>query len=391
MDDSQLKELTGAISSFKETQAKLETEVKESTKASAEDSKKALQTASDLAKDLEKIANRIVDIEQKTQANVMAGKTAPETLGSMVIKSDEFKAFASGSTQRMKISANTIIGQEGSPPQNSDTLVAPQRLPGIITSPQRLLRVSDVILRGVTGSNMVEYVREVAFTNNAAETAEGATKPESSITYELARAPVQTVAHWLKASKQVLEDNSALESYISTRLAYGVDFRIDKQLLQGDGVGQNLSGLLDTGNHTVFTPVTGENALDSINRAIYDIYEADGVPTAIIMNPTDWGGIERIKKGTGDVSYVIGNPSGMLGPTLWGLPVVVTNACPAGKFIVGAFDIAAQRWDRSGVTVEMFEQDDTNVQKNLLTIRAEARVALSVYLPGMITAGNVTL
>lgn len=386
-----VKQADEAIKAFKETNEKLTAELKQTVEANGKESAAALKAANELAEKIGGISANILDIEQRIAENVKAGKESVETLGQMVIKSDAYKEYAQGNTSKMKFQANTIIGQSGSPLENSDTIVAPQRLAGIVPGAFRMLRVSDILPQGTTTSNAVEYVRELAFTNNAAETNEGVKKPESSLTFELVNAPVKTIAHWLKASKQVLEDAPALQSYIDTRLRYGVEYRWDAQLLNGDGTSPNLSGLTDSGNYTAFTPLTGENALDSINRAIYAVYAADYAPTAIIMNPADWGAIERIKVSGSDNRYVVGNPTGVLGPVLWGLPVIVTNAMTQGKFMVAAFDIVAQVWNRSGTVVEMFEQDEDNVQKNLLTIRAEKRGALAVYRPASSRYGSLTL
>jgi HK97 family phage major capsid protein len=291
----------------------------------------------------------------------------PKSLGESFATSEEFKAFAEGRTSKARLEIkNTITGQSGSPASNSDTIVAPQRQVGIVAGAFRTLRIRDVMPSGTTSSNLVEYTRELAFTNAAAETAEGATKPEATLTFELVSAPVKTIAHWLKLSKQVMDDAPALASYVDTRLRYGVDLRIDQQLLNGNGSGQNIGGLAKSGNHTAFTP--------------------DYNATAIILNPADWGAIERTK--TTDEAYVFGAPQ-RLAPTLWGLPVVATNTMTQGKFMVGAFDMAAQVWNRQGTVVEMSESDDTNFQKNLVTVRAEARLALAIYRPVSIQYGSL--
>lgn len=352
--------------------------------------KDALDAANKAATEISALSTRIIEAEQKLADRVTQAKAAPKTLGQLVIETDAFKAFAVGTSNRarMEIQANTITGQTGSPPANSDVLVAPDRLPGIIPGAFRMLRVADVIPAGNTSSNMVEYTRELVFTNDAAETAEGDTKPESDITFELANAPVRTIAHWIKLSKQVREDAPALASYVDTRMRYGVELRIDTQLLTGNGTGQNLSGLLDGGNYTAFSPTAGETQLDSINRMVRLVDAADYNATVILLNPATWGDIERIKGD--DDHYVVGNPLSPIGPFLWGLPVVVTNAMPAGKAHVSAMPILAQQWNRSGTVVEMFEQDDTNVQKNLITVRAEARKALAIYRPASSRYGALT-
>ena len=39
----------------------------------------------------------------------------------------------------------------------------------------------------------------------------------------------------------------------------------------------------------------------------------------------------------------------------------------------------------------MSEADDTNFQKNLVTVRAEARLALAIYRPASIQYGSLTV
>mgnify|MGYP006935497072 FL=1 len=368
---------------------KKQSEIDAMLKSAGAESKSAVEAAEKAAKELKAMGDRLLEIEQKQAEGIKKGYEMPKSLGESFATSDEFKAFAEGRTSKARLEVkNTITGQSGSPASNSDTIVAPQRQVGIVAGAFRNLRIRDIMPSGTTSSNLVEYTRELAFTNAAAETAEGATKPEATLTFELASAPVKTIAHWLKLSKQVMDDAPALASYVDTRLRYGVDLRIDQQLLNGNGSGQNIGGLAKAGNHTAFTPASGDNAIDSINRAIYLVAAADYNATAIILNPADWGAIERTK--TQDDAYVFGAPQ-RLAPTLWGLPVVATNTMTAGKFMVGAFDMAAQVWNRQGTVVEMSEADDTNFQKNLVTVRAEARLALAIYRPVSIQYGSLTV
>lgn len=368
---------------------KKQSEIDSMLKSAGAESKSAVEAAEKAAKELKAMGDRLLEIEQKQAEGIKKGYEMPKSLGESFATSDEFKAFAEGRTSKARLEVkNTITGQSGSPAANSDTIVAPQRQVGIVSGAFRTLRIRDVMPSGTTSSNLVEYTRELAFTNSAAETAEGATKPEAALTFELVSAPVKTIAHWLKLSKQVMDDAPALASYVDTRLRYGVDLRIDQQLLNGNGTGQNIGGLAKAGNHTAFTPSSGDNAIDSINRAIYAVAAADYNATAIILNPADWGAIERTK--TNDDAYVFGAPQ-KLAPTLWGLPVIATNTMTAGKFMVGAFDMAAQVWNRQGTVVEMSEADDTNFQKNLVTVRAEARLALAIYRPASIQYGNLTV
>ncbi|MFA5715684.1 MAG: phage major capsid protein, partial [Candidatus Paceibacterota bacterium] len=221
------------------------------------------------------------------------------------------------------------------------------------------------------------------------ETAEGAAKPESILTFQSYSAPVVTIAHWIKISKQILADAPALVAYIENRLRYGVDLREETQIVAGNGVGQNLIGMLTSPNYTAFTPVSGDTAIDSANRAIRALDAADYPANGIVMNPATWGAIERLKDE--NLSYLVGSPFGAIVPTLWGKPVALTSSMTADKLLVAAFDIAFLYLTRQETVVEMSESDDTNFQQNLVTIRAEKRGALGGLRPASVLYGDLTL
>lgn len=392
------KELKAGFEEFKQKNEQdleaIRNLVKESQNGTRESLQKAIDQADKAVKDIEDVSNRLVEAEQKLVDRIAAGKENPKSVGILIVENQQFKDFATGKTAKCRIEVpqlfgSTTTGQSGSPLANNDTLNPAHRLPGVIPGATRMLRVRDVIPQGETNSNAIEVTRESSFTNNAAETAEAATKPESDIVFELYSTPVKTIAHWLKVSTQVKDDAPQIVSHIETRLRYGVELREDQQLIAGNGTGQNLTGMTIAPNMTAFTPTSGDTALDTINRQKYVIAAADYMPTAIVLHPTDWGNIERAKDSQN--RYIIGDPHSALGPFLWGLPVIVTPSMTAGKLLIAAFDIAFQLWNRKATVVEMFEQDDKNAQQNLLTIRAEKRCALAGYRPASVRFGNLTV
>lgn len=341
---------------------------------------------------------RVNSLEQKAalRDNAGAGGNAVQrkTLGSAVVNSDEFKLLQTGKSRSISIEVkNTILGNvtgaDGGP------LVIPDRQPGIIPGAFRSLRVVEALPSGQTTSNMVEYTRELSYTNAAAETSEGEAKPESTLTFELAEAPVRTIATIIRTSKQILSDSAALQSYIDARLRYGVLLRLEQQVLNGNGTSPNISGMLHSGNFTAFVAHTGDNEFDSVNRAKYQVIAADLEADTVIMNPVDWGSMERRKTDTngggaylGAISAVSYVGTGISTPTLWGLRVVLSNSIGSGSFVVLASS-AVQVFEREGVTVQIFEQDADNVTKNLLTIRAEMRAALAIYRVAAIVSGTL--
>lgn len=264
--------------------------------------------------------------------------------------------------------------------------IAPSRLQGILPLPQRRLTVRDLLSQGRMDGNALEYVKETGFVNNAAPVAEGAAKPSSDMKLDLVTTSAKVIAHWMKASKQVLSDISQLGSIIDQRLLYGLAYVEEAQLLNGDGTGQNLAGIIPQAT-AYSAPITlsSPTSIDMIRLMHLQAALAEYPSTGTVMHPSDWAWIETLKDTTG--RYIIGNPQGGIAPTLWGLPVVATQAMTIDKVLVGAFRLGAQVFDRWDARVETgFVNDDFT--KNLVTILAEERLALAVYRPEAFIYGD---
>ena len=353
-------------------------------------SKEALEASKKATEELVSMAARVVELEQKAAEDVKRGTETLETLGMTFAKSEKLREFANGMVAKVSMESavsahafykNTIV--------NADATTAPDRQPGIIPGAFRQLKLRDLVPVGQTSLNVIETTRELAFTNNAAETAEGSAKPESDVTFELVTTNIRTIAHWLKMSKQVIADAPTVASYVDLRLAFGVEKRIDSQIINGDGNSPNLSGMTKSGNYTAFSPTTGESGIDSIARTLAAIEGSDYSGSGILLNPADFWAIRRLKGTTND-HYLYGDPTSVGQFTLWGIPVITSNALTAGKVIVADFQQAYFYWNRQGTIVQMFEQDDDNVQKNLVTLRGEARGALETRVPAAARYGNLT-
>ena len=219
----------------------------------------------------------------------------------------------------------------------------------------------------------MEYVKETGFTNNAAPVAEGAAKPYSDLTYDLASAPVRTIAHLFKASRQIMDDAPGLRSMIDGRARYGLRFVEENQLLNGSGTGQNIHGLVPQA--TAFAPAftdADQTGIDRLRLAILQVVLAEYPATAFVLNPIDWAKIELTKDAGGN--YIIGNPQGSLTPTLWNLPVVSTQAMAAGEFLTGAFSFAAQIFDRMDIEVLLSTENDKDFETNQIPSRGASGV-----------------
>lgn len=340
------------------------------------------QKLNSLSGSIEEVTARVLELEQQgtSQQDV---QNAVKSIGAQFTNSDAFDQFSTGNTTKasFEIQNNTVIG--------SDTTVAPDRKAGVISGISQPLRVLDVIPSGTTTSNSIEYVRELAFTNNAAEKAEGNTPySESDITFELVNAPVRNIGHFIYLSKQMVEDSSVITSYINGRLTYGVEMRKDYQALMGNAAGQNLSGLFHAGNYTpIAGAVTGHNQYINVRRAIAQVETNGYMVDAVFLNPLDCADIDLIK-GT-DEQFVSANPRMQNAKTLWGKPVVETSAMPVGKFLVSALAMSAQFTNRRNIMIEMTDANEDQFVKDMVTLKATARAAIEIYRPASSVGGDL--
>ncbi|AQQ67482.1 hypothetical protein Mag101_07395 [Microbulbifer agarilyticus] len=341
------------------------------------ENKSAMET---LNKQAEELQERLADVEQKMSAR--GDNEEPVlSMGEQIAKSADYESFIKGSSNKMTLEVkNTLIG--------NDSTVAPDRRTEIISGANRRLQVVSTMPNIPTSSNAVEYTRENVVVLNAAEVAEGSALPETNITYELVSTPVRTIGHWIKLSKEVIADAPALAAHVNTRLMYGAELRLDGQILNGNGTGNNLSGLGVSGNHTAFTAGAGSKPIENLRRAMGLVEASEYMPSAIFMNSADVVDLD-LEKGTDD-HFLAGNPRFVISATAWGLPVIKTNAVPPGKFFVGAFDMATALNMREGVSISMSESDDTNFTSNLVTVKADLRGALSIYRPAAVAYGDLT-
>lgn len=343
----------------------------------SEDTKSALEK---MGIDQREFADRLVKLEQQKSAQNDLPKQ-DDGYGEQFVKSAELAAFVKADARgrvRMDLK-NTVTNTIGN--------TFSERRPGIVEGAFRLFTIEDLLTKIPTSQPSIEWVRENVFTNAAAETAEGAQKPQSSITFTPGTMPVSTVAHWIKISRQLAMDNAALAAYINRRMVYGVNLRVENQLLVGNGVAPNINGLLNAGNFTAhgYTAATltaaglANNRFDLIGVAMGDAALADYPADTVILNTGDWWKLRLAKDSQG--RYLLGDPGSAAVPQLFGASVVASNAMTAGQVWIGNLAQAATLWIREGVTVEMSDSDENNFQLNLITIRAERRVALTVEKP----------
>lgn len=400
MLDTELeKQLEGLHAKLKAAGDEVKTTAEKALKLAEENGGKldaeVKKTADEVLIKHNELAARIGEIEQKMARRSEDGPQRAKTIGQTVTDHDDVKAFLARKSGRGSVSipVKAIISSLTTDADGSaGDLIVPQRRPGILGLPERRMTVRDLITPGRTTSNAIQYVKETGFTNNAATVTEtaGTAKAQSEIKFDIETTTVTTIAHWVLATKQILDDVPQLQSYIDGRLRYGLMYVEEGQLLNGGGTGTDLNGIYTqaTAYSAPITPSAAGNMtkIDIIRLAMLQALIAEYPSTGIVMHPSDWADIELTK--TDDGAYLFANPQNGSEPRLWRLPVVETQAMTIDKFLVGAFMLGAQVFDREDANVEISTEDSDNFRKNLVTIRAEERLALAVYRPEAFIRGD---
>lgn len=257
---------------------------------------------------------------------------------------------------------------------------------------QRPLTIVDLITRGNTGSDTVEYARVTGFTNNAAPIPEATTagaipdpdatntaglKPESGLALEKVTAAVKTIAHWLPATKRALSDAAQIRTLIDQFLRYGLEEALEDQIVTGDDAGENFEGILAVSGtqgqawdtDLLTTTRKARTLVRTVGRAR---------PTAFVFHPNDNERIDLLRNLNGD--FYFGGPTSNPSAPLWGLPRVESEAMPEGTGMVADWRMAVL-WDREEAAIQVSDSHADFFVRNLVAILAEMRAAFGVIRP----------
>lgn len=281
------------------------------------------------------------------------------------------KAFKGG----FKTVGDDIVDEASA---DNELLGAPQIIPGyqeVITGVHPyVLTVADLFSQGTASTNSIVFLRESLIDDDAYVVAEKASKPTSYIEFDKTTVPVEKLATLLQVSDEMLEDAPAVASYINSRLALFVKRAEEAYLLTK--LDDNVSATAAAGDLT-----GGTTRFDAIFAGIVDVRTNGGLePDAVILHPIDHAEM-TISKDAVNGQYFSGGPYVAPAQNPWGLRAVVTQAQTQNTGIVGAFREGAQVWRRGGLTVEATNSHGTNFALNVTAIRAEERLALTVYRP----------
>lgn len=354
----------------------------------------------------------------------MRGGMEQKSLGQMVVESEEFKAMISSGAPRMDRPFSLETSDLGSmvggrkdvytasgPVQQTRGFGSTQFDP-MVPRNYRTARVRDLFPVAGTSANLIDFFRVIGFGSTRLDLTSGAgmvreragndgisagnttfgLKPKSQLTFESAQAPVRTIAHYEVAHRNVLADEPQLQSVINNELLYGLRLEEDKQILKGDGTGENLLGLLNTPGIQVYSQANAagaatETKADALRRAATKAMLAYYQPSGYVLNPYDWEDIELTK--TSEGAYVIATNVAVGAQTqAWRQPVVESPAMDEGVFVTGAWGLGAQLYDRAQASIRIADQHADFFIRNAVAVLAEQRLAFAVKRPESFVKGT---
>jgi HK97 family phage major capsid protein len=360
------------------------------------------------------------DVEEDDEPQKPAGHARlakGKSLGHHFIGSSEYKELLSTApggqfTKQHRIQTRPVgydrllptVGEKalvtGASTTSGGAFVFPDILSGLqvgLTAFERPLMLRNLVTNGTTTSDTVEYVRLTGVTNSAAPTAEATTtsngtKPESALTAGKVTTPVRTIAHWIPITKRALSDAAQVLTLIDNFLQYGLEEELEDQMIGGDGTGENFTGLANTSG--IQTQAFDTNVLVSLRKAKTKVRTVGrSIPTGYAMNPVDVETLDLLTDN--QARFYFGGPSGGaatnggLTTPLWNLPVIETEAVPAGTAYVGDWRKCIL-WDREQSSITMSDSHANFFIQNLVAILAEMRAAFGVIQPNAFVQVDLT-
>ncbi|SHF50722.1 phage major capsid protein, HK97 family [Fodinibius roseus] len=329
----------------------------------------------ELREEIKTLKNRVDAAESKagrlnTGGNQISFKDQLQT--ELATKADNLRALKDGTGGRVNMQVKASI---------SDDAREGATLPGVHFDPDRTEHISMFLPQASTNGNSVPYLKETAYTDGTEGQTEGEVKGENNFTITQENASVETRASFISVPKQMLDDVSVLSSYLSRKMTSRILVDEDTQLLYGTGVSPQITGL--TLEAAGWSPVLNTASFydclaDASRQAEVLEYNTD----TILLHKNDyWKMATEKTSGSGEYLHPAGVRSGTQRLRVDGIRCAPTTAVAEGEFLVGDFTQGATYVSREGVNVRFFEQDSDNVQRNLVTVRAEQRIALAIHNP----------
>lgn len=234
--------------------------------------------------------------------------------------------------------------------------------------------VTDHLVTIPVNQTGYKYMEETTYTNNAAEVAEGGTYGEAVLALTERSQDVEKVGVWIPVTDEQLEDEPGAQAYVEARLQNMVRQRLDTQVLQGDGNTPNLLGTVNKAG--IQTQPKGSDSLIDAGYKAFTLIRTVGFaePSVVFLNAAAWQPVALLK--TADGIYIWGNPASGGPQSLWGVPIVQTQAAIAGTVVTGDYANYAFLGVKRGLDLQITNSHSDYFTSGKQAIRVDTRVVM---------------
>ncbi|MGW0562941.1 phage major capsid protein [Streptomyces sp. NPDC003016] len=333
-----------------------------------------------------------------------------KSLGDMFVESDAYKAAARADFKdrpfiRAEMEGKSIFSLSAGT-HTHQALGGVQDL-GITEAQRRKWHIRDLFPAAKTKNAVLLGIRETGWVNNAAQVAERRAAdgvsaptgldtdvfgraPRSKLKLEPVAFPIAEISHMLDGHKNILSDEPRLKQFINSRLIEGIKFAEDFDLLHSVGTdGTSLTGLFNTPGVQQYTGDPKDKFSIQMRRAMTKSLLAEYEPTGVVLSPTMWEHVEVETDDTGAFRVALQVAVGAQ-KKVWRVNVVETTAMPDGQYLLGAFGMGAQIYDRENVSVTVSSENSDNFERGVLTFRADERLGFEISRPESFVLGSWT-
>ena len=261
-----------------------------------------------------------------------------------------------------------------------DRSIAPQ--------PKRIAAEDFLSVATISG-NAVTYFKQGAFETNSGigTTAQNSKKPQGSTAFTGTTLALSKIAVWVKETDEIINDAPFLASEVENTIVYQIGKAADDFVVNAIGSTVGIGAQTYDGTTVTFA--------DGILASILDVkkkYDA----SVVYLNPADIYKLLSAKDsnkqyyGGGYFSGAYGNGALGIPSSIWGVPMYASSQVSEGSALICAKE-AVKVWNKGGIDVKLYEQNEDDALYNRVTLLGECRKACAVVdLAGVVllASGN---
>jgi HK97 family phage major capsid protein len=314
-----------------------------------------------------------------------AGKVEVKSLAAILDEKVELKSFAKGS-RPVEVKAVGIDMLRDATVGASQTLTTAG---SYVAQPNRMTHVRDFLRIGKLATPYYKYDRELLPTGTPAITAEGQRKPQISFKSQPVVANAGKIASFYKLTTETVHDAPAFAYSLQGR---GVEMTLnveDYELLYGDGLGDNIQGIMPLATPFATTlQVADAQIIDVIRAAVNQVRLSQYRANVVFMSPSKVAELELTKDSEG--RYILPNIFSTGPSSVAHVTIAEIDAMNEDEFLVGALDMAVDTFEVEPLGVKVSDSNEDDFVTNKVTVVIEERLLQAVTRPSALVKGTFT-